>query len=369
MRCWLRGAAAGGLVLLLAGGAAAVASRNGGDDGGDGGGAGTALAQVVSRDLVERETFPGTLGFDDAGTLVAAGAQGGGKGTLTALAAEGATVRRGGVLYRVDQRPVVLLYGSIPMYRQLADGVDDGEDVRQLEQNLRALGHTDGGDLTVDREFDDDTAQAVRDWQEGLGIEGDGVVEPGEVVFRPDAVRVGAHAAAVGSPVGAGAKLADLSSTRRVVTVDLDADRQRLVAGGDPVVVELADGTEVDGRIDEVGTVATAADSAGGQGGAAQESGDPTIEVVIALAGDDARRAGNLDQAPVDARITKEQRKDVLAVPVTALVALSEGGYAVEVDQAGARSFLRVEPGLFADGYVEVSGSGLRAGLQVVVPA
>ena len=45
------------------------------------------------------------------------------------------------------------------------------------------------------------------------------------------------------------------------------------------------------------------------------------------------------------------------------LVARQGGGYAVELP--GGR-FVAVEPGLYADDYVEVSGSGLREGMQVV---
>ena len=59
----------------------------------------------------------------------------------------------------------------------------------------------------------------------------------------------------------------------------------------------------------------------------------------------------------------------MLAVPVTALLALSEGGYAVEVVvEDGSRLLIGVEPGLFSDGFVEVAGNGLVDGMQVVVP-
>jgi multidrug efflux pump subunit AcrA (membrane-fusion protein) len=61
-------------------------------------------------------------------------------------------------------------------------------------------------------------------------------------------------------------------------------------------------------------------------------------------------------------------RKGVLAVPVNALLALAEGGYAVEVDRGGRRELVGVTLGLFADGLVEVKGHGLAAGDRVVVP-
>jgi multidrug efflux pump subunit AcrA (membrane-fusion protein) len=89
--------------------------------------------------------------------------------------------------------------------------------------------------------------------------------------------------------------------------------------------------------------------------------------VVVSL--DKPGDTGRLDQAPVDAFITTQVRRGVLAVPVNALLALAEGGYAVEVERDGRRELVGVTLGLFADGQVEVDGDGLRAGDRVVVPA
>ena len=84
---------------------------------------------------------------------------------------------------------------------------------------------------------------------------------------------------------------------------------------------------------------------------------------------DRPKATGSLDQAPVDALITTDVRRHVLAVPVNALLALAEGGYAVEVERDGRRQLVGVRLGLFAEGMVEVRGGGLRAGDRVVVPA
>jgi multidrug efflux pump subunit AcrA (membrane-fusion protein) len=87
--------------------------------------------------------------------------------------------------------------------------------------------------------------------------------------------------------------------------------------------------------------------------------------VTVAL--DDPRAGGRLDQAPVDVYVTTQSRKGVLAVPVTALLALQEGGYAVEVvDAAGQHHLVAVQLGVFSGGMVEVAGAGLRAGMKVV---
>ena len=311
----------------------------------------TATAVVTRRDLVARDTFEGSLGYADARSLASSRS-----GTVTALPREGATIRRGGVLYRVNAEPVVLLYGSYPLWRTLENGIE-GEDVRQLEENLVALGYDPDGDIEVDGEFDWATEAAVRRWQDDIGVTEDGSVAPGEAVFLPGPRRVGELKTAIGSRIGAGAPVMDTSSTRRVVTVDLDARRQTLVRKGQSVEIELPNGRVVEGRIAEVGKVARTPEG---------EDGLPTIKVTITVR--DAAAAGDLDQAPVDVGIAREIRRDALTVPVTALLALAGGGYAVEVVDGGTTKLVRVKAGLFADGLVEVAGGGIREGTKVVVP-
>jgi HlyD family secretion protein len=202
----------------------------------------------------------------------------------------------------------------------------------------------------------------VRDWQADRGLEETGAVDAGQVVFLPGQVRVGEHKASVGSGVQPGAPVLEVSSTTRVATVELPADDARIASVGDQVEVELPGGRTVKGRISEVGKVAkTPAGTAEG------EQADPTITVTIRVGG--GRVTGDLDQAPVKVAFVKERKEDVLAVPVTALLALAEGGYAVELAEGGGTRLVGVETGLFAGGKVEVRGSGLRQGQRVVVPA
>jgi multidrug efflux pump subunit AcrA (membrane-fusion protein) len=82
---------------------------------------------------------------------------------------------------------------------------------------------------------------------------------------------------------------------------------------------------------------------------------------------DDQHAGGDLDRAPVQVRLTTASRPGVLAVPVTALLALAEGGYGVETIQPdGLHRVLAVTTGLFADTMVEVNGNGITEGVTVV---
>lgn len=350
------GAAAAVIVAVAA--AWALAPRS--SSASEAGTAAAGTARVERRDLVVRETLDGNLGYADPRSLASGGA-----GTLTALAREGSVVRRGGILYSLNGRATRLLYGTIPAWRTLRLGIADGGDVGQLEENLVALGYDPDGDIEVDDRFDWATAAAIRRWEKARGVTADGVVELGEVVFLPGQRRMGEHRVSTGTFVQPGTEVAETTSTRRVVTVKLEATRQDLVREGDRVTVELPDGRTVAGRVTDVGRVAQTDETA--QGGDGQGQGDeqePYVLVAVTL----GSRVRSFDQAPVDVQVAKERRQGVLSVPVEAVLALAGGGYAVEVVEGGVRRLVAVELGSFADGYVEVKGRGLREGMRVAVP-
>jgi multidrug efflux pump subunit AcrA (membrane-fusion protein) len=156
------------------------------------------------------------------------------------------------------------------------------------------------------------------------------------------------------------------SSTVHTVTVALATDLRSTVKEGDRVTVTLPDDTTTPGRVTSIGRVASIP-SNNPDGQVSSESG-PTVPVHIGLAHPGA--AGSLDQTPVQVEITDQTVRNVLAVDVTALLARAGGGYAVEVvDDDGSHHLVPVKPGLFddAEGLVQVSGSGVRAGQHVVV--
>lgn len=312
-----------------------------------------ATAEVVRRTLTETVTTDGDLGYGDATGLHCLL-----NGTVTALPAVGDVIARGERVYAVDDRPVVLLYGSLPAYRTLASGVE-GADVEQFEKNLAALGY-DG--FTVDDEYTEVTAAAVKRWQKDLGLEQTGVVEFGRVVFAPGAIRVDAVGLEPGDPVGPGTAVLDHTGLDKVVTVEVDLAHQALVVVGGPVTVTLPDGTEATGTVTDVVT----------RVGDRPDQGGDTAEVTyleVTIAADDPAVFDDLDQAAVKVGFPGTTAEDVLTVPIAALLGLAEGGYGLEVVTDEGTALVAVDTGLFAEGSVEVSGAGLEEGQAVVVPS
>jgi hypothetical protein len=354
------------LVLVAAGAFVAVSGvfDNGGGNSRPGGnGSATSLATVERRSLSEQMQVNGTLGYAGSYTVL-----GQAHGTVTWLPKAGAVIRDSRVLYRVDGAPVVLLYGSTPAYRALAEGATaadvTGADVAQLNHDLVALGYVDRSDVdSVWDEFSWATKAGVEKLQKHLGVDQTGELSLGDVVFLPTAARVTTVSANLGGQ--ATGPLMTASSTARTVSVALDADLQSEVKAGDQVTITLPDGSTTPGTVTSVGKVATApSNNSGGS------DSSPTVPVTIRPT--DPTAPGSLDQAPVLVAITERIAHNVLAVPVNALLALAGGGYAVEVANAdGTRHLVPVSPGLFDDaaGLVQVTGSGLAAGQHVVVPA
>ncbi|GAA0943553.1 peptidoglycan-binding protein [Virgisporangium aurantiacum] len=300
--------------------------------------------------MLDTEQVLGDLGYGAPTTL--AGRIG---GVITRMPLAADVISRGQVIYRVDNAPVVLMYGEIAAYRALGPGAV-GADVRQLEGNLLALGYAG---ITVDDRYTAATATAVRTWQKNLGLPQTGQVEQGRVLFAPGAIRVDSLTAGVNQSTGEGEEVLKYTATTHQVTVRLDVSKQRLARREVAVQIQLPDGKRVAGRVERVSSIIQPAQSPEG-------TAQTKIEAVVSLS-DPAASAG-IEAAVVNVVFTAAERKDVLTVPVAALVALAEGGYGVEVVDGSASHYVRVETGLFAGGRVEVSGDGLAEGAIVVVP-
>jgi multidrug efflux pump subunit AcrA (membrane-fusion protein) len=436
------------------------------------------LAEVQRRTLAEQVTVDGTIGYAGKATVVNRLS-----GTVTGLPKVGQVIRRGQALFGVDNKPVILMYGELPAYRRLAEGLG-GEDVRQLEENLVALGYDPG---TVDGEFTSTTAAAVSAWQDDLDLPVTGAVELGRVVFLPSARRVTEVSATLGadgsssggsglasargddadgdallvaydpstdpttttpdwsadhapdqppdsgqqpggtqpqngagnpangggnrgdgdedsgkskpenqapssqtpsagtppaaptaqpaqngdgstdSPSGGSggsgstpsAPVLETSSTRRIVSAQVDADQQDLVRPGQRVEVSLPDGRQAHGKVTRLEAISSSGDQATG----GTEAG---VEATIKLVG--RGRIPALDGAAVSVSLTDEVRRNVLTVPLTSLISIGANRFAVIAHEGSRTRQVVVTPGLAAEGYVEVEGEGLREGMQVEAP-
>lgn len=422
-----------GAVLLAAAAIAAVTLSGGSAPKPGAGGPSTGSEQtaVERRNLVETDSETGTLSYAGPQTVYDRLS-----GTVTWLPSVGQEIEPGGTLFAVDGRPVVMLDGASPAYRELAPGIADGRDVLQLNRNLVALGF-DPDPIALDDEWQAATTAGVQALQRSLGETASGTLALGEVVFLPgdqlvatveatlggsgggsgsgspssadlataDTLRYAGYErmappsrsklrrriaqleaeigrlkssreapSSSGSPAatgsdkpskssnpnsgngeGAGASpILQTTSTHLVVTVDLDASKQSEARLGERVTVQLPDGTAVGGRVSGVSAVAQSTQSGGGT--------TESVPVTVSLEG---RHTGaGLDQASVSVEFAEAVARGVLCVPVTALLATGGAHYAVQ-EAAAPHRLLPVATGLFAAGYVQISGPGVRPGLRV----
>jgi hypothetical protein len=468
--------AAAVVVVLVGRSSPSAASSSSGSAGTTGG-----SATVRRRNLVATDTESGTLSYAGAQTVYNRLG-----GTVTWLPPVGRTIKPGGVLYRVDGEPVILMSGSAPAYRTLSAADVDGNDVLELNRNLKRLGF-DAAGITADDVWQPGTSLGVEELQESLGEEATGSLTLGQVVFLPGTQLVSeldttvgstgasggssgvaqdsstaplagsaefvsstnpistrtttttttssttaptaststtsttptapkrggsdgatkalsalarqlkaettqlkaattalkaaaqgshhssssssSHHSSSGSAGGSAQAILQTTSTRLVVTVDLSASSQSEARVGEHVSVEMPAGNSVGAKIIAVSRIAQSSNSgSGGEQGAGQGSGSgggsapSTVPVTIALTG--RHRTAGLDQAAVSVAFVSRRARNVLSVPVTALVATSGSRYALQEANA-SHSLIPVSVGLFAAGDVQVSGSGVHAGLTV----
>lgn len=360
---------------------------------------------VRRTDLSESVSMDGTLGYGSPRAISSTST-----GTVTWLSAVGATVTRGHQLYRVDNRPTVVFYGSTPLYRRLDTVGMVGPDVRVVADNLRALGYDigvqppagtfvtpprtegaeeqkgtpepQGAEKPEGAETSPATSSgpspaaspvpqrvqpgdsvlthglmaAIGRWQRDTRVPETSVLGSGDVVVTTGAVRVAQLKVTKGD--AASGELLSVTGTGKRVSVQSSGGGSSAFRKGNAVKVTLPDGSTVPGRISVIGTMIKPGSEDGGEAGS-----DPTRTITVVLdGGKHGTAVRGIDSAPVQVQFTGRTNRDVLVVPVGALLALSEGGYAVQLRNG---KLIKVTTGLFAKGQVEISGS-VTAGTRVV---
>jgi len=365
-------------------------------------GAGTRNAPVATvtikkTNLTTSFTASGEVGYGAPRPL-----KGPGEGKVTWLPSVGTVVPRGGQLMRIDDQPVILMYGVTPLFRSLSTTGMVGSDVKVVADNLKALGYSIGRQPAVGATIPQPAAPAgsgpssaaatavadapkaaagaastpptaaasppplivrkgdavltsalvaaIKKWQRRVGLRRTGVIDPVNVAVEAQQVRVTAVAARIGA--SAAEDVLTVSSTAKVVTAKVSPSDGAAAKPRQQVIVTMPDGSTSKGTIRTVSAATSTADDPGS---------DPQLTVSITV--DDPAAIKSFDAGAVQVEFTADKREGVLAVPVGALLALSEGGYAVQVPGG---QLIAVETGIYAKGMVEISGAGLSDGVQIV---
>ncbi|MDF3293226.1 peptidoglycan-binding protein [Streptomyces silvisoli] len=360
----------GAVVTLVAVTAMVFAAQQQGWLGGRDGGKGESPAKPEATAVVERTSL--STGMDVKGTIGyghetdAVGRVG---GTLTAIRQVGDVVRPGEWLWERDGVRVPYFRGDRPLWRVLKKNASGkemrGEDVRDLKRNLIDLGYADGLGLTADDTFTDATETAVKRWQKQLGAPQTGQVDPGSVVMLDmPRLRVSQAVGVVGSSL-TGTALLKVTGTDLVATAKVSYDQLSRLSPGTRLKVALPNGNTMSGKVTAVDITPQQQQDGGGQG----QGGDTKqqAEVTVSLQDQKTVKAGGL--GPATLTVSDHTADRVLAVPVTALLALAEGGYGVEVVQPdGQHKLVPVTIGLVADARAEITKGDLKEGTKVVIP-
>lgn len=309
----------------------------------------TELVPAIRQDVVEMATLEASVGNGTVLTLPIEI-----EGTVTWAPAQGAMLRSGDVVVEVGERPVVLVIGESPLYRPLRlvvrgerdeagtrIGALKGADVAQLQQYLLDEGFDDKGRLIVDETFGLSTQRAVKSWQTSVGHPATGVIDTSQMLFMTSEVLVSSELS-----VGQRFEQFDVSGTNTVLSVNgSTADRDFFPVGETIEVLSEPPTTGVVTRSSRITT---------------EDGTRQFIEIIV-----DGVRPDDLGQSvQISGSLTRAE--DALTVPVRALLAVSEGGWVVEVASGSGTKRVEVE-------LIEVVGttaivSGIEEGDEVVIP-
>ncbi len=343
----------------IAGGIVAVAVRGGAPQSAASAPPPATTTTVVRTNLATTVLTEGTLGYAPSPPIVNRL-----DGTYTDLPQVGTTIGFGQGLYRVDNEPVVLMGGSTPAWRPFAPGMTDGPDVTELQSDLIALGDASGLLSYPSGRYDTATIDAVERWQRAHELAPNAEIALGEIAFLPEPVLVGAPNTAAGDPASPGDDPYTVTTTRRTVTVPLNANLPP-INPGETVSILLPTNVTTPGTITQIGPDPSPPSSETSSGAGSRSSVTSTIATVSPV---DPTATGNGAAVPVQVSLTTQSVNHVLAVSISALLAVAGGGYGVEVVAAsGAHRLVGVTTGLFTGSQVQITGPGIAAGTRVVV--
>lgn len=312
-------------------------------------------AQVTSGDLTAETTARGKLQFAAQVDVVATTG-----GVLTEIPAPGTLLEAGAVAYRVDEKPVFVLAGSMPAWRSFAVGMEPGVDIEQLEKNLQAFGHLG---VEPSQEFNWYTKGALHSWTKSLGMKPQESLAQEQLFFSNQPLSVSKAEKQLGDRVAAGDTLFSATGASKEILANLGPAEAELAPVGTSVTIDLPNGTATTGTVVSIGAAEEKK----------LEGSDAPAELLlpVRISLDDQAAVAPLSLVSVRLSFSKVLREGVLTVPVAALVPIDQESFALELPRSSAeseRKFLPVEVGAFASGSVEVSGKGVREGLEVTVP-
>lgn len=275
-------------------------------------------------------------------------------GTVTAVHVQGgAEVSAGSVLYEVNLRPVVVAAGPTPAFRSMSRGTV-GADVQQLQAMLADLGLYSG---EQDGEFGWNTEVAVRDWQDSLGVDDDGVVQAGDVLFVPSLpgrIAMDSEVVFRGASLGGGEAVVSGLATEPSFTIPATAAQAASMPVGTLVQIQAND----------------AVWSAEVAGQRSSEDGADQVDVVLqglggaSICGAECRLIPVTGQSLLVSEIITQETVAGVVVPAAALLSSPGGGVSV-IDADGVAHDVSVVAS--ARGMSVVLGA--EEGMHVRIPA
>lgn len=312
---------------------------------------GREFATVETRSLSDSKEFNAEVTYGEQWTLPLTV-----QGTVTRRNTQGTVIEPGQPIIWINDRPVILASGEVPLYRELKretirrPGMKaaplSGADVKQLQEFLIAGGYTADNKLEANGVFDRATQTGVKAWQEANNLDQTGIVTNTQLVFLPTNVRIQSE-----PRVGGAFESITVTNPEQEIVVTTSRRDAGYLETGSTVEIGLGADAPVTGKVTETKDVRNS------------DGGGSSVQVTVT-----ATRPLPADAQRVTVTGSGDSVENALTVPVRSLVALAEGGYAVEVQTQGSGTELRrVEIGDIIEGFAVVAGD-VNEGDKIVVP-